>query len=430
MSKPNYLAAGAGERMQYIAHKFNDTTIRFLLRYPGALDPDILCAATAAVIGAVDVLHGSFQAGSQSAHWTVNSEYEPGEFFSLAFCDGDPMKPAQGVAVLPIGHTDKCQMQVTLIQGPEDCAVVVRISHLVVDGGDGKYLLNKLAESYRMISQQGSAEALKVKNGSRSAMRAYSELGMGDMMNLIKMPFGGVKTDFPFADAGAHGPRRMLRCTIPEKTLTAARKKAKAGGATVNDLLLTACYRSYAAVTKREGPMSVSAMMDLRVHCKDGTSEGLANMSGVLTTTLEAGTGVSFAEDLSAIAAQTRAAKENPLAGLDGIPMTHVATKTVPMWLLLQVSDIVYSNMSLSLTNLGNIPCASLEMGGRKPTEGVFVGPLKRKPSVQVGAASFDGTAELTVAGDFVTGDLSSIQALLDGMKTEIETYLEETKCI
>ena len=426
MKNEKHIHAGAGERMQYLAHKYNDTTIRFVLHYPGALDPDILCAATKAVIGDVEVLHASFIANSQTCHWRVNANYQVSDYFSILECDGDPVKAACGLAVQPVGHKDLCQFQVTLVNGSESCAVLVRISHLVVDGGDGKYLLNKLAEAYRILEEKRDIGELAVKDGSRSAMNAYRELGLQELKSLIKMPFSGVKTVYPFDDPQEHGPLRMLRVTIPAETLGMARLKAKAAGASVNDLLLTACYRAYAGTNQLDGPMSVSGMVDLRQHCRDGVSEGLSNLSGGLSTTLEYVPGSSFAENLAQIARQTADAKQDPLVGLDGIPMIHTATKTAPMWLLLKAADIIYSTMSLSLTNLGNIPCEPLSMGGIKPCGGVFGGPLKRKPSVQVGAASFDGTAELTVLGDFTSGDMEKLIRFLNGMKAELEMYLEE----
>ena len=426
MEKKKYLSAGVGERMQYIAHKYNDTTIRFILHYPEVLDAGILCEATKAVIDSVDVLHASFEPKNRASHWRVHTDYTVADYFSLVECEGNPVKPAQGIALQGIGHKDKCQMQVTLVQSEESCAVVVRISHLVVDGSDGKYLLNKLAESYRLVEQSGNTGALEVKNGSRSAINAYSELGVKDLASLAKAPFSGVKMEYPFQNPKAHGPLCMLRCTIPAEMLSEARKKAKLEGATVNDLLLTACYRSYAKHTGREGAMSISSMMDLRNHCKDGISAGLANMSGGLGTSLEIQSGSSFRSDLQQISAQTRAAKDNPLAGLDGMPFLHAATKTFPMWLLLQAADIVYSALSLSMTNLGNISCEPLTMNGVKPVEGIFGGPLKRKPSVQVGVASFDGTAELTILGDFAAEDIESLQSFLNGIREEVELYLED----
>ena len=428
MKSSHNMNAGVGERMQYLAHKYNDTTIRFILHYPGFLSPDILCAATAAVIEEVDVLHASFIANSQSCHWRVNADYQVSDYFSILECDGDPVKVACGLAVQPVGHKDKCQFQITLVNGSESCAVLIRISHLVVDGGDGKYLLNKLAESYRIIEEDRDIAELVVKGGSRSAMNAYKELGLKEMKSLFKMPFSGVKTLYPFTDPKEHGALRMLRVTIPAETLGQARVKAKTVGASVNDLLLTACYRSYARTNHLEGAMSVSGMVDLRQHCKDGTSEGLSNMSGGLSTTLEYASGATFTDNLTEVTRQTMEVKHDPLVGLDGIPMIHTATKTAPMWVLLKAADIIYSSISLSLTNLGNIPCEPLTMGGMKPCEGIFGGPLKRKPSVQVGAASFDGTAELTILGDFTAADMENLTMFLNGMKTELENYLEEDK--
>ena len=428
MKSPQNISAGVGERMQYLAHKYNDTTIRFILHYPGFLNPDILCAATKAVIGDVDVLHSSFIANSRTCHWRVNSNYHVSDYFSMMECDGDPVKVACGLAVQPINHKDSCQLYVTLINGSDSCAVLIRISHLVVDGSDGKYLLNMLAESYRILEENRDIEELVVKDGSRSAINTYRELSLRELKALMKMPFSGVKTMYPFADPKEQGALRMLRCTIPAELLGQARLKAKAVGASVNDLLLTACYRSYAKTNHLEGNMSVSGMVDLRQHCKDGISEGLSNMSGGLSTTLEYASIATFTDNLTEVARQTTEAKRNPLVGLDGIPMIHTATKTAPMWVLLKAASIIYSSLSLSLTNLGNIPCEPLTMGGMKPCEGIFGGPLKRKPSVQVGVASFDGTAELTILGDFTAADVDNLTMFLNGMRIELENYLEEDK--
>lgn len=421
------ISAGVGERMQYLAHKYNDTTIRFILQYPGLLDTKTLCAATKAVVSSVDVLHSSFLANSRSARWQVNEDYAVSDYFALIDCDGDPLKPAKGIALQPIAHAAKCQLHVTQINGSGNTTVLVRISHLVVDGSDGIYLMDKLAESYRLIEQSGNTEHLTVKDGSRSATNAYHELSKKELASLLKSPFHGVKTEYPFDAPAAHGLPQLLHCTVPADLLAAARQKAKGQGATVNDLLLTACFRSFAKAVNRQGEMSISSMMDLRQHCKDGVSEGLTNMSGGLSTTLAVSENQSFSDDLRCIAEQTKTAKNDPLAGLSGIPALHAATKAFPMRMLLRATDIVYSSMSLSLTNLGNIPLAPLVMSGLAPNKGIFGGPMKRKPSVQVCAASFDGTAELTILGDFMDEDLPSLQRFLHGMRDEVESYLTET---
>lgn len=78
-------------------------------------------------------------------------------------------------------------------------------------------------------------------------------------------------------------------------------------------------------------------------------------MSGTLPATLNEGVQGSFETTLKQVAEQTRAAKNNPLAGLEGMPLIHYATRTTPLWLILKVSEKVYGSFSIGLTNPGKL---------------------------------------------------------------------------
>ena len=84
--------------------------------------------------------------------------------------------------------------------------------------------------------------------------------------------------------------------------------------------------------------------------------------------------------------------------------------------------------MRFPLRNLGNIPGATLAMGDLIPTEGVFGGPVKKKPGMQVSVASFDGTCALCVAGQYTREDAIVLQSLLNHMADEIKVYAEENE--
>ena len=56
------------------------------------------------------------------------------------------------------------------------------------------------------------------------------------------------------------------------------------------------------------------------------------------------------------------------------------------MGLLLLAAKKVYGSISIGLTNLGNLSCDQLKLGGMAPIGGMFGGPLKRKPAMQVSA--------------------------------------------
>lgn len=241
----------------------------------------------------------------------------------------------------------------------------------------------------------------------------------------MKPSLSGVKTGFPFPTEG-NGTLRLVAASIPAELMKEGRMRAKEMGATVNDLLLTACYRAYTRLpgSVSEGPVSVMSMMDLRKHCKNGESEGLCNMSGFLPTVLENGVQGDFTVTLREIALQTRKAKEDPLAGMSGMPLAHSAMYTIPLRLLLEVSEKVYGSLSIGLTNLGNISCEPLTLDGLRPTEGLFAGPLKKKPAMQVSTASFDGTAVLCCVSECEEEeDAVMPQKMLELMAEEVKGF-------
>lgn len=427
MSVPKMVLAGAGEKFQYLVHEFNDNTVRFVLRYPGLIDPDILSAATKAIIERVDILHGSFYNDALNAYWMIHGEYDESSYFQYIRAQGDPFVTAQSLSLLPILSDSKTQMRVSLVQSDTESAIAVNIGHLCVDGGDGKYLLNKLTESYNLILSTGTADGLEIKNGNRAPEQIYQGLGPKDMASLLKIPGSGVVSEFRFAN-DLPGRNSITRTVIPADTMALARKKAKAEGATANDLLLTAVYRAYAALpyVGENAPMSVMSMIDLRRHCDDGESDGLANMSGTFPTKLMEGVKGSFSDTLAEVAAQTQTIKDDPLAGMDGMPLIHGAVRTMPMKLLLLVAGKIYGSFSLGLTNLGNIDCKTLAMGETVPTEGMFGGPLKKKPGMQVSAASFDGACSLCIVGQYTAEDTMLLQTFLNQVAAEIVEYAKE----
>lgn len=420
-----YIPAGAGEKMQYIVHPFNDNTIRFVLRYPARLQAEALREAAFALAGSVDVLHASFVADRKQAQWRVNA-ITPEDCFTHITAD-DPAAAALEQALQPVSADSPAQMRCILVEGAQECAVVLLVSHLCVDGSDGKYLLRKLCEAYNLALSTGSCDGLTVKSGSRAVEQVYSHLTRQERLKLLRDPRTGIRCEFPFP-TGDEGQPTVLWRHIPAHTMEAAHEHARRFGATINDLLLTACYYAYAetAALPAHAPVSVMSMMDLRRHCEGGDSQGLCNLTGGLCTALPDGLGASFGESLSAIASQTRRSKEDPFAGLYGMPLLHGAAKKLPVGLLLSAASHLYGSMSVGMTNVGSIDCQTLRMGEVIPADGWFGGPVKRKPGMQVSAASFDGMCALCIWGYAAGEDKAMLQMMLDSLTRHVENFARE----
>lgn len=419
------ISAGAGEKMQYLAHEFNDNTIRFVLRYPGRIDEKALSRAVRAVVASVDVLHASFIARHTSAYWHVNDDYEEADYFCAAE-DAQPADRAVAASLQGIAPNGKVQLHCTLVQNAQEAVLALRISHLCVDGGDGRYLLEKICEAYRLILERGSADALRVKNGSRAAEQMYEHLTSSEIRSLMKNPMTGVKTVYPFRDDAA-GERRLIGCRIDRADMQRIRLHAKEKGASFNDVLLAACYQTLAETEGigRHQPVSVMSMMDLRRYCPQGESEGLCNMAGSMPTALREGVPENFEDTLALVCAQTQRFKEEPLAGMEGLPLLHGAARTLPLNLLLRVAGRIYANMSVGVTNLGNILCEPLRLGVVIPEEGLFGGPLKKKPNMQLSVASFDGKCILCVVGEYTQRDAEQLEETLKAIKGKMLRFAQ-----
>lgn len=408
--------------MQYLVHAYNDNTIRFVLHYPGLVDAVTLRDAMRLLIGSVDVLHASFRPGKIGACWRVHRKVEDSSCFQYVRTAGDPTETALSLSLTAIPPESRTQMRCYLVQSDTASAVVLCISHMCVDGSDGKYLLGKLAEAYAAV--RAGRQTVEVKNGSRAAEQIYRDKELREIVSLMKSPMTGVKSVYPFPSEG-EGMRCVVHRTIPAQLMAAAAACAKGQGASANDLLLTACYHALAATPGADpsAPVSIMSMIDLRRHCTQGESAGLCNISGALPTVLDEGVCGDFANTLAIIAAQTTRIKEDPLAGLMGMPLLHGATRMLPMGLLTMAASKIYGNMSVGLTNLGRMDCGSLTLDGLRPDAGWFGGPLKRKPGMQVSAASFDGACALIIYGSFTPEDAASLEDFLDRVIQALSAY-------
>lgn len=420
------IPALTGEKAQYLVHEFNDNTIRFVLRYPGRVDPEAMSRGVETVMKQVDVLHGSFQVSCGKAVWHIYDQIPVETYFRLETMEGNGVQRSYEVALEPIRAEDPVKMRCVVIWDGVESSVVVCMSHLVVDGGDGKYLLGKILEVYNRIVETGSTQGLTIKQGNRAPEQLFAGMKWQEKLKLWRNPVAGNKNEFPFKDPEP-GTKRVIRKVIPRTVMERAMMRGKREGYTANDLILAACYQVFGTldgVDKGQG-LGVSSMMDLRKHCPGGDSAGLTNLAGALKTQLPQGLPGEYEDTLREIAKQTKRDKEDPQWGLEGVPLLQFATGHLPMKVLLAVAPVAYGNMSLGVTNLGNLQGKQWRLGNLYPVGGMLGGPLKKKPGVQVCVLSVDGECSLSILGTYTDGDETQLGTFLDGMVSEISRYGE-----
>ncbi len=426
----------SGEKLQYMTHTMNDSSTRFVLAYPGRLDIRILRRAMRYLIDRVFVLHSSF-VPADIPYWEVNDGYTSADTVKLLSLapDADVLAAAEQEALRPVYFEDTLQLYCVLADNGRESALALVISHLIADGGDGKYILKKLVELYNCLLSNGEPDEVEIKNGDRDLLQVFDNVDPDVLENTADTSAvenaGKSSVSFPFPEPDASGSPRILRRTIGEDALAPARKKAKGMGATVNDLLLTAYYRAAVRLIGmgQDAPVSIMSMLDLRQYMENGQSEGICNLSSPLSTSLPNGIGDSFEETLLNISAQTKAIKGNGMAGLHNMDKGRFVVKGVfslPFRLLAFAGRVGTRSMPMGMTNLGNMTRAELTMGSISPDFVYFAGQIKKKPGIQLAVMSLDGSPTMTISNVCGDQDELLLHKLLALVEEEIDAYGKE----
>ena len=191
------IKAEFGEKAQYLVRNYNDNTIRFLVSYEGIVNGDILKEAVRYVVESIDILHSSFYVSSNKAYWIENSDLDIEAYYKTYKVDDikNAITDIEKVFVEAINHNSQNQIKCTLFRDDKESVVIVNMSHLCVDGGDGRYLLLKIIETYNALNNEEKLDSVEIKQGSRAFEQVFNKFSKKDWKAFSKMPKKKDKTD-------------------------------------------------------------------------------------------------------------------------------------------------------------------------------------------------------------------------------------------
>ena len=413
-----------GDQIQYLAKEYNDNTIRFLIRYPERIKVDLLEKAVKSIVQRVEILHSSFYANSFGTKWIVNQEYPENELLVTENIDGDVWEHAQKASLQAINYGGEIQLKCFLFQNATESAFVVLVGHMCCDGRDAVYLVKKIIELYNQLLTEENTEAVKIKSGSRLLNQCYNgdkEMLTFDLNQIKREKSEEIKSCYQFVSA-EKGKACLIMHRLSSDDIARCRKFVE--HATVNDVILAAYFRAYVKRMNLSNynPVGIASMMDLRRYIEGGDSAGVTNMSGPININLFNGIGDDFGETLKRVVEQTKASKENEKAGLEFTLAVRKIFKIVPFPVITAIGKKIYRNMSIGLTNIGNLKNSELKMGDVLPETLCFAGPVKKKPALQICASGLDGEVCLSIASECTIEDKKQLKELLDMITLEIKS--------
>ena len=161
--------------------------------------------------------------------------------------------------------------------------VCIKANHSACDAGGFKEYVFLLSDLYSMLVTCGRS-SIQPNLGRRDQSQIFERTKDPRTFAMKGFP----KPTWTLPQKAGSEPLHCFK-VIPQAEFVAIKNYAQGKKATVNDVLLTALYRSLFAVndTGESRPMLMQVAIDLRRYCPNGKAEAICNLSGALYIALE-----------------------------------------------------------------------------------------------------------------------------------------------
>jgi NRPS condensation-like uncharacterized protein len=354
----------------------------------------------------------------------------------------DTSDPEGDAATFVAAPYDPCagpQIRGTVLRGSDHDTLVLRISHIAVDGVGVKEAASLLADIYRRLGDDPAWVPAVNSDGVRDFRPVRAGASKEQKRKALSARSGTPSpTGWDLPDSGRFGAGTYLFDAIEPSLFEAMRAAGRVHGATVNDVIVTAYYRSlFAAVQPRpDAPTPMNIACDLRGLMPEGTRLALGNIAGSWTISVSRVEGEDFEGTLERVVEQTTAVKGSD-AGLMTALGSAAAEPGNSRWrraLIHMLFTHGAKNMEkkrrapgtsdAGLSNIGVIDDGRLDFGtGVRVGNVRLFGPMCCPQGIQMTACTFRDRLELCVGFDATATDPGFVRAILSGMVAEIEAW-------
>ncbi len=275
-----------------------------------------------------------------------------------------------------------------ILRGLESDSLCVKVSHSACDAGGLKEYAALLAKVYGSILEGKECPLEPNLRGRRDQQPLFQNTK--DPGSVVFKGFAKPTWAFPQEE----GPERLhtFRC-IPPSQFSPVKSLARTKNATVNDVLLTALFRTYFNLNKTPPaePMTIQVSIDLRRHLPGRRAEAICNLSGSLYAVLDRRTGEAFNDALGRVSAVMNEIKSD----YPGVEMAAALEYLVRSGFTeLEKLSARSAEMSKKhnvtfplLSNFGILP--DYCFGGLYATKGYITSPIMYAPGFMLGATTF-----------------------------------------
>ena len=379
----------------YAASKmFADQQLCMIINLSGILDENVLAKAVRLTLDLEPVLGCRFVENDGSPFWERRGDLDQINFCLVAKTESP--KQAISAFVNEAIHADVDPLVALRIFREKEADIVcIKMNHSACDAGGLKEYVWLLSDVYSMLATCGRT-SIQPNLGRRDQSQIFE--CTKDPRSLATKGFPTPTWAFP-QKAGIQ--RLHAFSTISKDQFKTIRQYATDKKATVNDLLLTALYRTFFAINNipEDKPMILQVSIDLRRYLPSHKAEAICNLSGAIYIALERKNGENFEGTLARVVASMEKLKLN-FPGIEsaaGLECLFSQGFTGMEKYLVQSAEMgkKYNVTFPLLSNLGVL--CDYNFGELQMTSGFISSPIMYQPGFMLGATTFNQEMTLSV---------------------------------
>ncbi|MEX0418296.1 condensation domain-containing protein [Bacillus sp. C30] len=417
------------DRMNYLLGLYAaDQQINAVLYFPVGISKEILEQSVRITLQLQPVLNSRF-VENDIPYWEEHSSATNSPI--CLFTEGND----QELEIMAIDFIkepgDRIQgpmVQTKLLRGTTTDMLVVKLSHLCSDGAGVKEYINLLGAIYTQLSLGQSKNQIirefgEGNEGFRDQSHVFKYAGISEIKNAYRpnQEQQASLWSFPSQPNKNKSPQMSVRRLSHEQSLRLTRW-TKAQQATLNDVIMTAYFRSLSHFTVYAEPRTAEKMIgltiDLRRYLPNYTTGVICNLSGMEMPVIKMEDDETFHQTLVRVKqSMDKIKSQNPgLSSAAGMEiLAGMKLSVVKEMYSRQYEQALQMGMALPLlTNFGVIGDEPIQFGEVQAEGGYMTAPIMYAPFFSMGASSYNGRLTFTIG--YHTPDTS---------KEKVDKFLE-----
>ena len=383
--KNNRIKAVMFDKMQYSFSKYYDRMIHCYIIYEGKVDKEKLKNSFSFLLDEYPILHSHYKNRMIRSYWKIQKDIDE-DYLTFLKTDDCYKEALSFLTEKPFNIKKEYQIKIQVAEEKERFSIALIINHMVLDGGDLKFLLSQFTSFYN------SQETVK-RGKSRSHMNIYKDMDEGFKKKALSL-YKNMTSDKPYqlnlTKKSKEDRQQVSLISLEKDESMRIISYCKNNNCTVTDVFL-ACYGfsslKFLKTEKKKRRFSLQSMVDLRRYVNSSSEIGISNQTGVMNISFDVDS--SLEEIIRQIKVQTKIEKDNYI-GLYSLPLLALDYKLFIDCIANLLIKIFFNLASFTLSNIGILDKEKLSLDGCLLKDAHIYGASRKKNKSVLSITSLD----------------------------------------